>query len=156
MKHIIAITLISFSLIYLASCNKEEETAKPVITFTEVGYENSGTAARGSDLHLEATVEAEGKISTIRVILHPEGEHGLKTGTGILNEGDWEYDTTYTEFSGLKNCTFHKHVPIPLTADTGQYHLDFTVTDLEGNQASLDADVKITSGSGKSAVIIRK
>jgi len=156
MKKTVAIALFSFSLFFLASCNKEEETAKPVITFTEIGYDNTKAAARGSDLHLEATVDAAGKISTIRVILHPEGEHGMKSGMGTVNEGTWEYDTTYTEFSGLKNCIFHKHVPIPLTADTGHYHLDFTVTDMEGNQSSADADIEITSGSGKSSVNRKK
>jgi len=132
------VTLALYSLISL-SCQKEETIAKPEIQLIEVGYDNTGTVKAGSDLHLEAEVTAEGKISIIRIIIHPEGDNGMKN---VLSEG-WEFDSTYTEFASLKNCEFHKHIPIPASADTGMYHLDFTVTDQEGNQSSIDSDVRI-------------
>lgn len=34
------------------SCNKEENPAKPTVTLTEVGHDNSKTAMRGDDMHL--------------------------------------------------------------------------------------------------------
>jgi len=135
---IFVMTLSILSLTSL-SCQKEETIAKPEIQLVEVGYDNTGTVTVETDLHLEAEVTAEGRISVIRVILHPEGEHGMK----IAATGGWEFDSTYTEFIGLKNCEFHKHIPIPALADTGMYHLDFTVTDQEGNQSSVDSDVRI-------------
>ncbi len=121
------LTIITISLIFLFThCNKVD---KPEITLTELGYENSKTANVGSDLHVEADVVAEGKIKTIEIILHQE------VGS------TWEYDSTYTEFSGLKNTTFHKHVPIPSDTKLGTYCFHFIVTDLEGNESEIEDDV---------------
>lgn len=100
----------------------EKETPKPVIDLTELGYENSKIAYLGADLHIEAEIVAEGKISKVQVTIHPAGEHEGKGATAILHEGEWEVDTTYTKFSGLKNITFHEHIKIPVTAEKGDYH----------------------------------
>jgi len=128
-----AVILTAINIIFFNSCKKDEETlARPQITLTEVGLENSKIGYLDSDLHLEADIVAEGKINTIKVEIHPEG-----TGT-------WEYDTIYTEFSGLKNTTFHKHIDIPSNiADTGDYHLHFIVVDMNGNETVVESDMKI-------------
>ena len=59
-------------LLSATSCNKEEIPAKPTVTLTEVGHDNSKTAMRGDDMHLEADILAEGK--TNRVVCYQHGE----------------------------------------------------------------------------------
>ncbi len=144
MKTKISLLLIIVSaIIMFSSCEKEDETSKPQINSFELGYQDSKLATLGNDLHIEAEVVAEGKINTIRVTIHPEGEHEEKSTLVIMGEGEWEFDSTYTEFSGLRNTTFHKHIDIPLTADTGTYHFHFIVTDVEGNKVEREEDLKI-------------
>lgn len=129
--------------IFFTSCEKDK-VAKPAITILELGegdtHGNDHTAKIGGELHIEADVVAEGKIDKIQLRIHPEGEHDA---TGTIEE--WELDTTYTKFSGLKNTTFHEHVDIANTAKAGDYHFDFIVTDMEGKQSSAEAELKIVA-----------
>lgn len=126
------IIFLLFSMtIAFSSCKKDEEIPAPQITLSELGLNNSGTAYIGSDVHIEADIVAEGTISTVSVEIHPEGA------------GNWEFDTTYTKFSGLKNTTFHEHIDVPLTVVAGAYHFHLVVTDLEGKQSSVEADLMI-------------
>ncbi|NJK94364.1 MAG: DUF4625 domain-containing protein [Bacteroidetes bacterium] len=134
--------LTSFALLISACSKKDDIPSKPVISIHELGegdtHGNDHTAKVGGDLHMDIDVVAEGKIDKIQVRIHPEGEH--------QNEGEheeWEIDTTYTKFSGLKNTTFHEHLEIATTAEPGGYHFDFVVTDKEGNQSSAEADLQI-------------
>lgn len=124
------------------SCKKDDEIAKPVITLTELGLNNSGIGYIGSDLHIEADIVAEGTINTVTVEIHPEGT------------GNWEFDTTYTEFSGLKNTTFHKHIDIPTTVVAGEYHFHFIVVDMEGNQTVIESELLIEAPTDSVAPII--
>lgn len=127
--------------IFFASCEKDN-AARPVITILELGegdtHGNDHTAKIGGELHIEADIVAEGKIDKIQVRIHPEGEHDA-----AVTVQEWELDTTYTKFSGLKNTIFHEHLDIANTAIAGDYHFDFTVTDQEGNQSSAEAELKI-------------
>jgi hypothetical protein len=129
--------------LFLTSCDKDDEVAKPVITILELGkgdsHGNDRIAIIGSDVHIEADVVAEGKIDKIQVRIHPEGEHHEEEG----NHKEWEIDTIYTKFSGLKNTIFHEHLDIALHAEPGEYHFDFIVTDMEGNQSSAEANIEI-------------
>lgn len=128
--------------LFFTSCDKNTDVAKPVITILELGegdtHGNDHTAKIGGELHMDIDIVAEGKISTIQVRIHPEGEHH---DDGSHEE--WELDTTYTKFSGLKNTTFHEHAEIDTTAEAGYYHFDFIVTDMEGNQSSAEAELTI-------------
>ncbi len=145
MKHLRFILSILFLIIFIAiSCKKEEKISQPTITFMELGYENNKAAYPGSDLHIEATIVAEGKIASIIVELHPESEHHNKSG-GALFTGSWEFDSIYTEkYAGVKNTEFHEHIEIPATADTGHYHFHFIVTDMEGNRTTVEDELHIT------------
>jgi hypothetical protein len=117
--------------LFLTSCNKENEVAKPVISDLELGISNSHVAYIGADLHIEAEVVAEGKIDKITVEIHQE-------------EGSSdEIEVEYNEFSGLKNTTFHKHIDIPATAVAGTYHCHITVTDMEGNSTTVEEEISI-------------
>lgn len=127
------------ALIMFNSC--EEEIAKPKITLHELGegeiHGNEHTVAAGSDLHIDAEIEAEGKIQTVQVLIHPEGEH-------VEGEHEeFEIDTTYTKFVGLKNAEFHEHIEIDDHAEVGEYHFDIIVTDQEGNQVSAERELEI-------------
>lgn len=126
------------TVLFFSSCEKEAEM--PVITILELGngdnHGNDQTAKIGSDIHIEAEIVAKGKIDKVQVRIHPEGEHGTE---GAHEE--WEIDTTYTKFYGLKNTIFHEHLDIASEAEPGNYHFDFIVTDMEGNQSSAEADL---------------
>ncbi len=130
----------------IVSCDK---TGAPVIDFHELGYENSGTAEAGDELHMDAEVVAENKIDRIEVIIHPEGEGHKMTTMILLSEGEWKFDSIYTEFSGLRNTGFHKHIDVPQSAESGHYHFHFSVTDLEGYQTVYEDEVEILSPSKK-------
>jgi hypothetical protein len=135
-------TLLLFATLFIIACDKDDTPSKPVITILELGegdsHGNDRTAKIGGDLHMEIEVVAEGRIDKIQVRIHPEGEHHDEG-----EHGGWEVDTTYTKFSGLKNTIFHEHVEIDAAAEPGEYHFDFIVTDMEGNQSSAEADLQI-------------
>jgi hypothetical protein len=142
--YLFAIIIIAGIALTLSSCKKDEDdpVAAPAVTLTELGYDNSKIGIAGTELHIEADIVSEGTINTVTVEIHPEGEHE-KNGSIILDEDHWEVDTTYTEFSGLKNTTFHKHIDIPVTADTGHYHFHFIVTDMEGQQTLVEEELEV-------------
>lgn len=128
---ILFIALAFATSLFLTSCDKDEDVAKPVINLTELGLSNSKVTYIGSDLHIEAEIEAEGKIDKITVEIHQE-------------EGSSdEIVVTYDEFAGLKNTTFHKHVDIPATTVAGEYHCHITVTDMEGNSTTVEEEISI-------------
>ena len=127
----------------LSSCLKDEETtAKPQINLTELGYDNSGIAYAGSELHIEAEIIAEGRIDIVAIEIHPENEH-QKQSSYLMQQHEWEMDTIYKAFSGLKNATFHKHITIPMDADTGDYHFHFLVSDQKGQQSVAARELSI-------------
>jgi hypothetical protein len=125
------------------ACEEDEPIAKPEITILELGdgdsHGNDHTATIGGDLHMEVEVLAEGKIDKIQVRIHPEGEHHEEEG----EHDEWEIDTVYTKFSGLKNTEFHEHIEIDMSAEPGEYHFDFIVTDMEGNQSDAEANIEL-------------
>jgi hypothetical protein len=128
---LVAITLLS-GLIF-SSCERNEPFAQPTILLTELGFENSLTAYIGSDLHIEADVVADGRIEEISIEIHAEEN----------NDSEWAVDTIYTEFSGLKNTNFHKHLEVPANANPGDYHFHFTVTDMTGQQTTVESELTI-------------
>jgi hypothetical protein len=141
---IFLITIAFIAGLFFTACEKDVETnPKPVITLSELGYENSKIGYAGTDLHIEAEIVAKGKVDKITIEIHPEGEHEEKSASIVLHEGEWEFDTTYTEFSGIINPTFHKHIDIPVDADTGHYHFHFIVTDLDGQQTTVEEELEV-------------
>jgi hypothetical protein len=138
MKYLTIIITVILSL-SIMSCDKDEsdDVKPPIITTWEFGYENTGVAYAGSDLHIEAQIEAEGKVNTIQVTIHPEEEH-----KNLMHE-EWEVDTTYTKFAGVINPTFHEHLDVPAEADTGNYHFHFIIVDMEGNVTEKEAELEV-------------
>jgi len=136
----------------MVACDKDDkDKAAPVISDVELGTNNSKTGYIGSDLHVEATVVAENTIKTIEILIHQEGEGEEKSGQ---TSDSWELDTVYTEFSGLKNTTFHKHVDIDLSATAGDYHFHFIVTDMSGYQTLYEEDLTIAEPTDETTPVI--
>jgi len=133
------ITIISLSLTACSSSDDDETLpAKPVITLTEVGHDNARHAHPGHDLHLEASLIAEGLIKRIDIEIHQEG------GANKIVE------QSYTEgkYTGVRNTEFHEHLDIPATAPLGEYHLHFTVTDQHGQQTTAESHIEIVADDG--------
>ncbi len=129
----------------LSSCTKDDNTIPvPTANITELGYENSRIAYAGSDLHIEADVVAEGTIDNITVQISPFEQQ----------EENWEADTTYTEFSGLKNTTFHKHIEVPDYAEEGYYSFSFIVKDMEGQETIITDTLEIKLPDDDTAPVI--
>ena len=97
-----------------------------------MGHDNSKTAMRGDDMHLEADILAEGLIKRIDVEIHQE-------------DGSFEIEKSYTEgkYVGVKNVEFHEHIDIPADAPLGEYHLHFTVTDQKGQTTVAETHVEV-------------
>jgi hypothetical protein len=132
--------------LFFTSCEKDDETnPKPVVTLTELGYEDSKIGYAGSDLHIEAEILAEAKVDYITIEIHAEGEHEEKSASIVLHEGEWEVDTMFNGagITGVKDPVFHKHVDIPVHADTGHYHFHFIVTDMDGQQTTVEEELEI-------------
>lgn len=135
-NQIIALFFISvLSLVFAACDNDDDDTAKPVITLTEVGHENSKTATAGDDMHLEADIVADGLIARIDIEIHME------------DGGKYEIECSYTDgkYIGVRNTEFHEHIDIPSDAPAGEYHLHFTVTDKEGQQTTAESELNIVA-----------
>ncbi len=127
------------SLTLLASCSDDTVKA-PKIEITEIGYENSGVAYAGADLHIVADIVAEGKIDNVRLTIH-QGEDLLKESH---EHEQWEVDSTYTTgFTGVNNRDFHEHIDVPEHAEEGRYHLHLSVTDQEGARSSEEAGFEV-------------
>lgn len=128
------------------ACEKDEDenqsTAKPAITGFELGLNNSNTAYKATDLHIEANIVAEGKIKSVTIDIHPEGD------------ATWDYTKTYSQFAGLKNTLFHEHINIPAEADTGEYHFHFSVIDQEGNSTEVERELEIKAATDNEAPLI--
>ncbi|MCR4843731.1 MAG: DUF4625 domain-containing protein [Bacteroidales bacterium] len=133
MKNIILTIAAVAALAFLSvSCKKDNAPAKPVVTFTEVGHDNSKHAMRGDDMHLEAEIVAEGLIKRIDVEIHKEN-------------GGFEIEKSFTEgkYIGVKNTEFHEHIYIPADAPLGEYHLHFTVTDQAGQTVTAEEHIEV-------------
>jgi len=119
--------IISAAFIALAfvatSCRNNDEPvlANPEIIGLEVGIGNTHTSYIGTDIHIEAEIEAQGKINTVEVEVFKENGSG------------WKKKEVFTEFSGLLNTNFHKHIDIPSDAEPGVYVFRMKVTDMRGN-----------------------
>ncbi|NSW45055.1 MAG: DUF4625 domain-containing protein [Bacteroidales bacterium] len=133
MKNLL-IVIATMGIVIFNACKKENKTeiTKPQIRLKEVGLDNSKIGYIGSDFHLEADIEAEAKINIVKIEIHSE------------HTKSWYFDSTYSEFAGLKNAEFHKHIDMPTNlTDTGQYHLHFIVSDMNGNQSSVESEIQI-------------
>jgi len=110
-----------------SACQKEDaEYPSPTITALKIGSNDSKTAYTEHDLHLEALVEAPGKIAAINVQI-------TRTVPGF----GWTFTKTYSSgYAGLKNAEFHEHLDVPEDARVGDYELLLLVTDAQGKSTT--------------------
>ena len=134
----VLVCILSLGLAACSSSDDEKMPAKPVIRLTEVGHGNDKHAHPGHDLHLEASLLAEGLIKRIDV--------EIRQGGGI----SFEIKQTYTDgkYIGVRNTEFHEHIDIPANAPLGEYHLHFIVTDQHSQQTMADSHLELVDGDG--------
>ena len=141
----------------LHSCSSDDDAIQdimnPVISNFEFGQGASHTADRvaykGSDVHLEAEISASSEIQRIELTIHA---HELELENGQEN---WEFSKEFTdEKYQVLNPTFHEHIDIPTNIPSGEYHIEFTVTDVNGETASVEGHLQILSPISLSAFSI--
>lgn len=134
MKHNMfrTIALVAAATLALGACSK---SAAPVVTFTEVGHENSHSVVAGDELHLEATIEAEGMVKEIALHIEDENHYSFIMDT-LITDGN---------YIGVRNTEFHKHIDIPATSAPGHYSVELAVTDREGQTTVANDSFTIVS-----------
>lgn len=101
-------------------------------------FEMDETVARGSDFHVEFTINAVNGIHQITTDVHA---HGLNPGAG---EVEWEYEEIFEDgYHGMTEAVFHEHVDVPATAPAGEYHVTFVVEDEEGNTIEYESHITV-------------
>lgn len=123
----------------LMACN-DKNNQGPELHLHELGAENSKTVQIGNDLHIDIEVLAINRVDWLRVEIHAEESDKALV---LLNNSTWAFDSIYTEFSGLKNVEFHKHIHIPDNAKPGQYHFHFSVSDSDGNFSDVEDEITV-------------
>ncbi|HOO83901.1 MAG TPA: DUF4625 domain-containing protein [Prolixibacteraceae bacterium] len=123
----------------LMACNNQKNQ-RPELHLHELGAENSKTVQIGNDLHIDIEVLAINRIDWLRVEIHAEESD---KSLALNNNSTWSFDSIYSEFSGLKNVEFHKHISIPDSAMPGQYHFQFSVSDSEGNFSDVEDEITV-------------
>jgi len=134
------------SVIYVYGCNDDDnDTQKPVVTDLEVGH--GDTIHIGEGIHMEFEVEDDGLLDYYRVQIRPEN-YGEKSA---LDELAWEYDSTFTEISGLHNYAVHHHnIMVPEETSEGIYHFHLMVADEAGNVTTIEHELIAShEGSGE-------
>lgn len=148
--------LIAFTGLVLQSCNDDDDDpaiAAPVISNFEYGegssHSDDQVAYKGSDIHMEANITAEAKVSSISLEIH---SHEATPADG---EVEWDYEHTYTDAKYLViNPTFHEHVDVPTNIPAGEYHIVLTVTDELGNSTEVEGHVHILDSITLSGISI--
>ena len=124
------------------SCDEDDDTQKPVISNLEVGHNDTIHVAEG--VHLDFEVSDNEKLDYYRITIHPEEDHKKS-----LTEVHWEFDSTFTEISGLKNYTVHHHdILVPENAELGEYHFHLSVADEAGNLAEVEKELIMAAEDG--------
>ncbi|MGY0392642.1 DUF4625 domain-containing protein [Bizionia sp. KMM 8389] len=155
------LAMVAFLGTFLYSCSSDDDASSavnsgsnaPQITSFEYGegsvHSTDPIAYKGGDIHIEAEILAQSPVSSITVIIH---SHDLVAGEG---EEEWDYENVYTDANLLVlNPTFHKHIPVPSTAPAGEYHLEFIVTDSQGNTTETEGHIDILEPISLSAIAI--
>ena len=139
------LAIVAFLGLFLHSCNSDDDSpilGAPIISNFEYGEGNTHStdhfAYKGSDIHLEAEINAEATVSSISLSIHA---HDLTLGDG---EVDWNFEQIFTDSKYLAiNPTFHEHIDVPANIPAGEYHIELTVTDELGNSTEVEGHIQI-------------
>ncbi|MBW8242921.1 DUF4625 domain-containing protein [Muricauda oceani] len=141
-----SLAIIALGAFALHSCSSDDNggdaIAAPEISNFEFGegsdHSTEQVAYKGSDIHMEAEINAPGTVASIEVDIHG---HDLEVGEG---EVEWDFEQSFTDASYLViNPTFHEHVDIPSNIPSGEYHITLTVTDELGNSTEVEGHIEI-------------
>jgi hypothetical protein len=125
-------SMISNKKKYLMSINIFSSSVTGILLLS-LFFGNNKLAYTGHDLHLDADVQAEGKIANIK----------LQITLASTNYG-WDFVKTYTTgYAGLKKANFHEHIDVPENAKTGTYTLLIVVTDEFGEKTQSKIDFEV-------------
>ena len=133
----ILLTFTMSATCWLTACSSDDDdkTPAPSVKLTEVGHDNSLAAHPGHELHVEASIVAEGTIKQINVIIaHTKSDFTVAQAfaTG--------------KYIGVKNTDFHEHIDIPASAPLGDYRFRFAVTDQLGQQTIAERPLTLVEG----------
>ena len=139
------LAITAFLAISLNSCSSDDDGPllnAPTISSFEYGQGSTHTTDKvvykGSDIHLEAEINAEATVSSIKISIHA---HGLDLGE---SEVDWDFEKVFTDSKYLViNPAFHEHIDVPANIPAGEYHIELTVTDALGNSTRVDGHIQI-------------
>lgn len=134
MKNTYYILSTLFIVFLMTSCTKSDF---PQINNLELGLDNSKKVYLGEDFHIEAEIVAAFLIQRIEIKIHDEKLDAGETAPG------WEFSKVTIFSENLKNTTVHEDIPVPLNVATGEYHIDITVTDKDGNQSKKEAHIDL-------------
>ena len=142
-KYLFTYLLIFSAIIVFVACNDDDDV-KPVISNLEVGHDD--TLHVGEGVHIEFEVLDNERLDYYRIMIHEEGEHKAV----IVDEVEWDFDSTFTEISGLRNYTVHhdNEVVVPEGTHLGEYHFELIVVDEAGNTAELEREVVVALEGG--------
>ncbi len=136
--------------LFFTSCDKDEDNdkdiQKPVITDLEVGHND--TVHVGEGIHLDFKVQDNEALDYYKIEIHAEEEeHDHKSASEHVH---WEFDSTFTDISGLKNKTVHHHsIKVPGDAEPGDYHFHLSVADKSGNLAEMEKEIVVAADDGE-------
>ncbi|WP_335967086.1 DUF4625 domain-containing protein [Galbibacter sp. PAP.153] len=124
----------------LVSCSQDDdqtivEPPKPIIDNIEIGSGNDGVGVIGRDFHFEMDAVAGDLLETVQVKIRPQ--------SGETYSHDWDFETTWDDYQGLKNTNVHKHFDIPEDAAEGVYDFIITVNDQNGAKVEEIREVEL-------------
>lgn len=139
------LAIVAFLGLSLQSCSNDDDSIElnaPVISDFEYGEGSSHStdqvAYKGSDIHLEAIINAEATVKSISLSIHT---HEVEPGDG---EVDWDFEKVFTDSKYLViNPTFHEHIDVPTNIPEGEYHVELLVTDELGNSTEVEGHIHI-------------
>jgi hypothetical protein len=121
---------------FITGCSKDDEVVPllpPELSSVEIGTANSKTAYAGQDFHLEASLQSQNPLASLKIQITP-----------VVSGRGWIYSALYTQqVAGLKNAVFHEHLKVPDDALAGDYDLLLLITDQNGLKTEYRSSIKV-------------
>jgi len=125
----------------LVSCSEDEEPEPKVLSITNIVAKNhdgdSNEVPRGGTIMLNFTATAgdDARLDYYHIELHDHPESGLIEDEYRIIDETFSDEPT---FKGLRNADVHQHIPVPDTANLGEYHVVIVVVDEDGNSVDTE------------------
>ncbi|WP_339714685.1 DUF4625 domain-containing protein [uncultured Kriegella sp.] len=124
----------------LGNSTEVEGHVEIIDTITISGFEMDESVDRGEDFHIEFMIDARNGIHEVLVDVHG---HDLPVGEG---EEEWDFEGDFSEkYHELTEGEFHEHIDVPATAPVGEYHIEFTIVDEDGNTKEYETHIDVTA-----------